>query len=222
MNASTQTVYIVDDDPLIRRGLSRLLLGEGLDVMTFDSATRFIEQHDPQAAACVLLDLAMPGLSGIELQRTLVEKGSLVPVIFLTGHGDISSSVQAMKRGAIDFLTKPVDKTQLLAAIGEAFERNAQLRSQYEERASIDELLASLTPREREVLGYLASGQRNKQVAADLGTVEKTIKVHRARILQKMQAKTLTELIQRLAHAGLEVTAKPSVTELAPSSSTLA
>ena len=205
MNAATPIVYVVDDDPSICKSLSRLLTSEGFRVETFVSATGFIEQHDPMAAGCVLLDLEMPVLNGIELQQVLAERCSAVPIVFLTGHGDIPSSVAAMKGGAVDFLTKPADKTQLLAAVNRAIERNALLRREREERTAVERLLASLTPREREVLGYLACGRRNKQIAADLGTVEKTIKVHRARVLQKMEAKTLPELIQRVVHAGIDL-----------------
>ena len=198
------TVFVVDDDPSVRKSLARLLVSEKLTVATFESPQAFMEQHDPQEAGCLLLDLKMPGLNGIELQDALARRGSLLPIIFLTGHADIPSSVRAMKSGAIDFLTKPVDKAALLAAIAEAIERNVALRQQNRVRAALEAQLGLLTPREREVLRYLLSGKRNKQIAADLGIVEKTIKVHRARVLQKFNVRTLGALIRLMADADID------------------
>lgn len=195
MSQPAPTVFIVDDEPAVRKSLSRLVRSANLNTASFGSAREFLEQHDPRAPGCLVLDVAMPGLNGLELQTALSAKGSVLPIIFLTGHGDIPMSVQAMKRGALDFLTKPVNDEDLLKAIHAALERNRLARL---DRAELDELEArynSLTPREREVLLHVVSGQLNKQVASDLGTVEKTIKVHRARVMAKMKAQSLAGLV---------------------------
>jgi len=205
MTVGTPTVFVVDDDPSVRKGMARLLASEGFTVEVFESGSAFLAHYDPLAPGCVLLDLEMPGISGMDLQHALIDQSSDLAIVFLTGRGDIHRSVQAMKSGAVDFLIKPVEKTELLAALAQALDRNAAMRKRRGERSGVEQRLALLTPREREVLACLASGRRNKQIAADLGTVEKTIKVHRARVLQKMQVKTLAELIQIVAHAGIEL-----------------
>jgi FixJ family two-component response regulator len=153
-----------------------------------------------------VLDLAMPGVNGMELQRELAARGSILPVVFLTGHGDVPTSVQAMKRGAADFLTKPVDENDLLAAIRTALEKGSALRRERDELAEVKRRIATLTPREREVLEHIVAGKRNKQVAGELGTVEKTVKVHRARVMGKMQAKSLAELVRLAERAGIRGT----------------
>ena len=211
MTASGPRVFLVDDDASVRKGMARLLASEGFEVGVFDSAATFLEQCDLGAPGCVLLDLAMPGIDGMDVQDTLARRGSLLSVVFLTGHGSIHASVRAMKSGAVDFLTKPPEKAELLTALTQALDRNAAARKQRDERAVVERLLELLTPREREVLACLTTGRRNKQIASDLGTVEKTIKVHRARVLQKMEVATLAELIQRLAHAGIEVSWHSSI-----------
>jgi FixJ family two-component response regulator len=190
------TVFIVDDDSAVLKGLSRLLRAARLDVATFNSPQEFLERHDPNAPGCLVLDVAMPGLNGLELQEALTKKGAAVPIIFLTGHGDIPTSVQAMKRGALDFLTKPVNDDDLLRAVHAAIEKDRIARQARAELDDIQQRLATLTPREREVLTHVVSGQLNKQIAYDLGTVEKTIKVHRARVMEKMKVQSVAELVR--------------------------
>jgi len=197
------TVFVVDDDPAVLKGLSRLLRSAGLTTETFPSSQDFLNHYLPNTPGCLVLDVAMPGLNGLELQKALGAKGSAVPIIFLTGHGDIPMSVQAMKRGAADFLTKPVNDNELLNAIRTAIEKDRVARHARTEVAEIQQRLATLTPREHEVLEHVISGQLNKQVAADLGIVEKTIKVHRARVMEKMQAQSLVDLVRLAEKAGV-------------------
>lgn len=199
----TPRVFLVDDQPAVLKALSRLLVSAGLEVATFGSAQAFLDSGNVDAVGCLVLDLAMPGMNGMELQQELVARVSALPVIFLTGHGDIDTGVQAMKYGAADFLTKPVDGDKLLSAVHTAFELNRQTLL---DRADIDEIkerLASLTPREREVLALVVEGKLNKQAAAELGTVEKTIKVHRARVMTKMKVRSLAELVRLVDRVGI-------------------
>jgi FixJ family two-component response regulator len=203
MSNKPETIFIVDDDRAVLNGLSRLLRSAGFVVESFDSPQEFLEKHDPQAHGCLILDVAMPGLNGLELQETLLKRASTIPIIFLTGHGNVPESVKAMKQGALDFLIKPVDEKDLLEAINVALEKD---RVDRQNRAEIDEILErvkTLTPREREVLTHLVSGQLNKQIAFDLGTVEKTIKVHRARVLEKMKVHSVAELVHLYERAGI-------------------
>jgi FixJ family two-component response regulator len=197
------TIFIVDDDSAVLKSLSRLLRSAGLAVATFSSPREFLERHDPKLPGCLVLDVAMPGLNGLELQQALVARGHELAIIFLTGHGDIPMSVQAMKRGAVDFLTKPVNDDDLLNAVRAAIEKDRLQRQTRAEVAEIEQRLATLTPREREVLEHVISGQLNKQTAADLGTVEKTIKVHRARVMEKMKAQSVAELVRLAERAGV-------------------
>lgn len=197
------TVFVVDDDPAVLKGLSRLLRSAGLAVDAFLSPQDFLNRHDPTAPGCLVLDVAMPGFNGLELQKALAARGSTIPIIFLTGHGDIPMSVQAMKRGAADFLTKPVNDDDLLSAVRAAIGKDRAARQARAEVAEIERRLATLTPREREVLEHVISGQLNKQTAADLGTVEKTIKVHRARVMEKMKAQSLADLVHLAEKAGV-------------------
>ena len=203
MNHAGPTVFVVDDDPAVLKSLSRLLRSARLDVVTFSSPREFLERHDPSAPGCLVLDVAMPGLNGLELQEALTAKGSELPIIFLTGHGDIPMSVQAMKRGAVDFLTKPVNDEDLLKAIHVAIEKDRLQRQTRAEVAEIQQRLATLTPREREVMEHVISGQLNKQTAAELGTVEKTIKVHRALVMEKMKVQSVAELVRLAEKAGI-------------------
>jgi FixJ family two-component response regulator len=196
-------VFIVDDDSAVLKSLARLLRSARLNVMAFGSPQEFLERHDPRAPGCLVLDLAMPGLNGLELQAALTVKGSAIPIIFLTGHGDIPTSVQAMKRGALDFLTKPVNDGDLLKAVQVAIEKDRIARLASAELEDIQARLDSLTPREREVLTHVVSGQLNKQTAADLGIVEKTIKIHRARVMEKMKVESLAELVRLTEKAGI-------------------
>lgn len=184
------------------RALSRLLRVAGYGVRTFHSSQEFLADHDPAAPGCLVLDLAMPGLNGLELQDALVASGSQRPVVFVSGRGDVSSSVQAMKAGAVDFLTKPVSEETLLAAVGRAIERDGQMRQAWAELRAIGARLATLTPREREVLQHVVAGRLNKQIAAELGTVEKTIKVHRSRMMEKMGVRSLADLVRIAERSG--------------------
>ncbi len=190
------TVFIVDDDPVVLKSLSRLLRATRFTVVTFGSPQEFLEQHNPHIPGCLVLDVAMPGLNGLELQEALRVKGSAIPIIFLTGHGDIPMSVQAMKGGALDFLTKPVRDEDLLKAVEAALEKDRIERQSRAELDDIEKRLATLTPREREVLTHVVSGQLNKQIAYDLGTVEQTVKVHRARVMEKMKVNSVAELVR--------------------------
>ncbi len=203
MSDTAPTVFVVDDDPAVLKGLARVLRSYGLEVVTFSSPSEFLEQHDPRAAGCLVLDVAMPGLNGLELQAALKVKGSKIPIIFLTGYGDIPMSVRAMKSGALDFLTKPVHDEDLLRAVNAAFEKDRIERRSRAELDDIEERLATLTPREREVLTHVVSGQLNKQIANDLGTVEKTIKVHRARVMEKMKVNSVAELVRLTERLGM-------------------
>jgi FixJ family two-component response regulator len=194
-------INLVDDQPEVLKALLRLLTAAGLQARAFGSASEFLAGSAAQEAGCVVLDLSMPGIDGLGLQQLLAERASLLPVIFLSGHGDLASGVQAMKAGASDFLTKPVDGELLLAAVQSALERNAAARASHAGQAELQQRMASLTPREREVLPLLAEGMLNKQIAAALGTAEQTIKIHRARILQKMQVRSVTALVRLIEQA---------------------
>jgi FixJ family two-component response regulator len=197
------TVYVVDDDPDVLKAIDRLLQSVGLNVATFASPQQFLENYARNAPGCLVLDLALPGLSGLELQRTLERQANLLPIVFLTGRGDIASSVQAMKHGAADFLTKPVDDAQLVAAIHEALARDQAARRASVERERVAECLATLTERERQVLERVVAGRLNKQIAAELGTVEKTIKFHRANLMRKMGVRVVADLVKLAERAGV-------------------
>jgi FixJ family two-component response regulator len=198
------TIFIVDDDPAVLKALTRLLQIEGFAVRSFHSPEAFLAQHDPAAPGCILLDMAMPSLDGLALQRALQASGCERFIIFITGRGDIPSSVQAMKAGAVDVLTKPFEDQHLLDAIRIAVARDDSAREMVARLQSIQRRLATLTRREREVLEHVVTGQLNKQIAADLGTVEKTIKVHRARVMEKMGVSSLAELVRLAVQFGLE------------------
>jgi FixJ family two-component response regulator len=197
------TVFVVDDYAPLRRSISRLLNAAGFVVVAFGSAEEFLAQYDPQTSGCLVLDLGMPTLDGLELQRILTKAGSLLPIIFLTGAGDIPSSVRAMKEGASDFLTKPVNDEELLAAVGVAIEKNRALHREQAELSEIRARVTTLTPREREVLEYVVAGKLNKQIASELGTVEQTVKVHRAHVMQKMKANSVAELVRLTERCGI-------------------
>jgi len=197
------TVFVVDDYAPGRRSISRLLRAAGFAVTAFASAQEFLAQYDPETPGCLVLDLAMPAVSGLELQGMLADRGSLVPIIFLTAHGDIPKSVQAMKRGASDFLTKPVNREDLLAAVRAAIEKDRALRREQIELSEFRARLAALTPREREVLEHVVTGKLNKQIAADLGTAEQTVKVHRAHVMQKIRVRSVAELVRLMERCGI-------------------
>lgn len=193
------TVLIVDDDLSFREAIERLVRTGGYAVQTFASAEEFLQCPPTDAPACVLLDLDMPGLSGLDLQSALAQVENPLPIVFLTGKGSISTSVQAMRAGAEDFLTKPARKQLLFAAIERALARGAQEREQRARRRELRARFDPLTPREREVLAHILSGQTNKQIAGDLGAAERTIKMHRANLMAKLQVQSVAELA-RLAH----------------------
>jgi FixJ family two-component response regulator len=198
------TVFVVDDDPSVLKGVQRLLRSAGFTAEVFASPQEFLERHDRDASGCVILDLAMPELDGLQIQQALTDLGSVLPIIFLTGHGDIPTSVHAMKRGAVDFLTKPVSDDELLSAVQSAIERCRASRQARYEVAGIERRFATLTPRERTVLAHLLAGKLNKQIAADLGTAEQTVKIHRARIMQKMETRTVAALVRLAERAGIK------------------
>jgi FixJ family two-component response regulator len=206
MDAPTPTVYLVDDDSDLLTALQRLLESAGLQSAAFASAQAFLQDHDRNVPGCLVLDLSMPGLDGLALQRELAQQGSPLPIVFLSGRGDIPATVQAMKHGATDFLTKPVDDTELLAAIEEALATDRQRRQGHVERDRIAASLASLTERERQVLEQVVAGRLNKQIAAELGTVEKTIKFHRANLMRKMGVRSVAELVKLAERAGIGTT----------------
>ena len=197
------TVFLVDDDAGVLKALSRLLRAKGYNIQSYTSPQEFLARHDATMAGCAVLDVSMPGLDGLELQQALAVEGSPRPVIFITGKGDIPTSVRAMKAGALDFLTKPVSEEDLLAAVGRAEEQDAKSRQDRADVASIQAKLATLTPREREVLTHVVAGRLNKQIAGDLGTVEKTIKVHRSRMLDKLGVRTIADLVRLAQKAGI-------------------
>jgi FixJ family two-component response regulator len=199
------TVFLVDDDPAVRKALTRLIRSAGYNVQAFASALEFLnEWHAGETGpGCLVLDVRMPGLSGLDLQRELQWANTSVPIIFITGHGDIPMSVKAMKQGAVDFLPKPVKDKLLLTAIEQALERGARERAVQDEIDDIRRRLDSLTPRELEVMRLVITGMLNKQIAYQLGTVEKTVKVHRARVMEKMEVQSLAELVRLAEHAGI-------------------
>jgi FixJ family two-component response regulator len=197
------TVFVVDDYAPGRKSISRLLRTAGYAVAAFASAKEFLAQYDPQARGCLVLDLAMPQISGLQLQSILAGKGSLMPIIFLTAHGDIAKSVRAMKHGASDFLTRPVNDEDLLAAVRVAIDKDHALRREQAELSEIRARLATLTPREREVLEYVVGGKLNKEIAGHLGTVEQTIKIHRAHIMQKMGVRSVADLVRLTQRCGI-------------------
>lgn len=197
------TVFVVDDYAPLRKSISRLLKAAGFIVTAFASADEFLAQYDQQTPGCLVLDLGMPTLDGLELQRILASAGSPLPIIFLTGTADIPKSVQAMKQGASDFLTKPVNDEDLLAAVRVAIDKNSALHRERAELSEIHERLATLTPREREVLEYVVAGKLNKQIAGELGTVEQTVKVHRAHLMQKMKVRSVAELVRLTERCGI-------------------
>jgi FixJ family two-component response regulator len=200
------TVFVVDDDAAIRKAVSRLLRSAGIAVADFVSPTEFLAQYDPPMPGCLVLDLAMPGFDGLRLQTTLRETGSTLPVIFLTGQGDVSKSVQAMKHGAFDFLTKPVNAKNLLPAIRAAIEKDAVARREQGALSEICARLDTLTPREREVLEHVVAGKLNKQIACDLGVTEATVKMHRARVMAKMKVQSVAELARLAEQCGIRGT----------------
>jgi FixJ family two-component response regulator len=205
MMTDPRTVFLVDDDASVRRALTRLIKSAGYDVQTFPSARDFLEcwRVTDKGPACLVLDVRMPGLSGIDLQHELQTAGSSLPIIFITGHGDIPMSVQAIKDGAADFLIKPVNDAELLKAIEKALVQAQDNIRERQERDDIQRRLKTLTPRELEVMTMVVRGLLNKQIAFELGTVEKTVKVHRARVMEKMEVESLAELVRIAERVGI-------------------
>jgi FixJ family two-component response regulator len=204
MTLPIPSVFVVDDDSSIRRSLARLFKSAGFPVELFASAEEFLEGVAPERAGCVVLDVQMPGVDGMALQSRLRNAGYALPIVFLTGHGTIPMSVQAMKDGAIDFLTKPVDDDDLLTAVRRALERDRQDRVEREEGAAIQERIEELTPREYEILTYVLTGLLNKQIAHALDISEKTVKVHRGRVMEKLGVTSVAELVRLAGRAGVK------------------
>ena len=202
MNPPKGTVYVVDDDPGMRKALARLCQSHRLRVQTFVSAREFLEHGAPESPACLVLDLRMPGLSGLDLQAELAGRQIRTPIVFITGHGDIHASVKAMKAGAVDFLTKPFTHHSLIVVIQEALRKDFCQKSDQGEREAIQHHLSTLTPRERQVFDMVVQGVLNKQIAAQLGVSEQTIKVHRGRVMGKMQVNSVAELVQAAVKVG--------------------
>src|SRR5438128_10538860 len=196
------TVFVIDDDAAVRKAVSRLLRSAGIAVAVFASPREFLAQYDPDMPGCLVLDLAMPDINGLQLQTTLGMKGCTLPIIFLTGHGDVSKSVQAMKNGAFDFLSKPVKDKDLLTAVRAAIERDTVARREQAKLSEIRARLDTLTPREREVLEHVVSGKMNKQIAGDLGIAQATVKLHRARVMEKMKVQSVAELTRLTGRCG--------------------
>jgi len=196
-------VFLVDDDEALRRATTRLLDSHGYTVRAFASADEFLKQFDPRQAGCLLLDVRMPGQSGFELQEALLARGAGLPIVFLTGHADVPSSVQAMKQGAVDLLQKPVREAELIQALERALERDERTREESDVVATLRRRYDTLTQREQEILAAIVTGQLNKQVAFALGIAERTVKLHRARVLQKMRANSLAELVLMAERLGI-------------------
>jgi FixJ family two-component response regulator len=205
MTKPDSIVFVVDDDPSVRRAIKRLIESEGLQVELFGSAQEFLQSTRPDVPSCLVLDIRLPGINGLDFQRQLAEANIHIPIVFITGHGDIPMSVRAMKAGAVEFLTKPFRDQDLLDAVQVALERDRGRRQQESGIAALRARFESLTPRELEVLRLVILGRLNKQIAAELGTSEITIKVHRGSVMRKMQAESLADLLGMAGRLGLPV-----------------
>ena len=205
MRQSNAMIAIVDDDPSVREGLESLLRSAGWRVETFASAQEFLARPPTEAPSCLVLDLQLRDLSGLDLQKRMAEVGLETPIVFLTGHGNIPASVQAMKAGAVEFLTKPVDEQDLLRAIQEAIERDRRTRQQHADMRQLRDRYESLTPREQEVMRQVVSGLLNKQIAAELRITEDTVKFHRGHIMRKMRADSLADLVRMAETLGIRL-----------------
>lgn len=205
MRDRNATVFVVDDDESIRRALSYLLASAGYEVETYASAEAFLAREHHKRIGCIILDVQMPGLSGMDLQEKLLRSpyGSM-PIIFLTGHGKLDTGIQAMKKGAVDFLTKPCDDEQLLEAVRGALEKAMKASADIEEAAKISELIGRLTPREQEILRYVIAGLLNKQIAAELAIAEATVKIHRGRLMEKLCVESVADLVRLAEKAGIK------------------
>jgi len=204
MTSSVGTVFVVDDDESVRTALKRLLTSTGHKVFTFSSAEEFFKHdHCFDVCGCLVLDIRMPGLSGLELQDQMAVAGISIPIIFITGHGNVPTSVRALKAGAVDFLEKPFDDLVLLNTIHRAIAKDTRAKQAQSKIKAINQRVSSLTPREKEVFTLVVTGMLNKQVAFELGTSEKTIKVHRARVMQKMSAESFADLVRLAEKSGV-------------------
>ena len=211
MAEATPVVFILDDEESVVRALTRMLQGDGFTTRSCTSATDYLAKHASETIGCLVADVRMPEMDGLELQRALRARGNDRPIIFITGQGDIPTTVQAMKAGAVTFLAKPVQRLDLVAAVNEALARDAKNRVHEREQQDLKRRLTSLTPRERQVLDLVARGMLNKQIAAQLGAAEKTIKVHRSRIMEKMQVRTAAALVSQLSRLDAPVPTPPPV-----------
>jgi len=210
--AAGSLVYVVDDDASVRRSLDRLLSAAGYRVQTYDSARAFLARTPlpGEDSQCLILDVRMPGINGLDLQTSMRNSGSTIPIVFSTGFGDVTSSVRAMKVGAVDFLTKPIDEDELLAAVQRGLTLDAEMRQLKNVMNTLIQRLGRLTPRERQVFALVVTGMLNKQIAGQLGTCERTIKVHRARIMKKMEAGSVAELVRMAVKLGPVIDAAPT------------
>ena len=204
ITALPPTIFIVDDDASVRKGLARLLDSLGFKTETFASADEFLKRERYEGIGCIVLDVRMPGLSGMDLQEELSKADYIMPIIFITGHGDIPMSVKAMKKGAVDFLPKPFDEHELIDALKKAIARDKAAKAERSETRGILEHIARLTPREFETLQYLITGMLNKQIGCKLGIAEKTVKIHRARVFEKLGANSVAELVRMAEKAGIK------------------